>query len=335
MPNALRDAAVKLVQPASPSPTRRPRGQVVDTAVEIVVTTAGVVGIVLLLLMLIFVVKEALPLLLDPQQRAQASLSRLLLPQAWREGFEPALLWQPTSRVPKVSLIPLFLGTFKVTGIAMFVAAPLGIAAAMYTSEFSPPRLRLPLKSTIELLAGIPSVVLGTFALMTLATLLQDTLGLSSRLNALVAGLAMAVAIVPIIFTLSEDALRSVPAAYREASWALGATRWETTWRVVLPAAMPGVLGALVLGLGRAIGETMIVLMASGNAAIVSASVTEPTRTVAATIAAEMGEAVQGSMHSSLLFLLGVLLFGFNLVLNLTAGSWVRAHMRRRQGVLG
>jgi phosphate transport system permease protein len=319
-------------RPTPPSVSAQRRAARWDLLVEVAVTGAGVAGIVLLLLMIVFVVREALPLLTDPLQREQASLSKLLLPQPWREGQPPALLWNPTSKVPKVSLWPLIIGTVKVTSVALAIAAPAGIAAALFTSEFAPARLRTWVKPTIELLAGIPSVVLGSFALMTLATVLQSTFGFDFRLNALVAGLAMALAIVPVIYTLADDALRAVPHSYREAALALGATRWETASRVVLPAAAPGVLGALVLGVGRAVGETMIVLMASGNAAMVSANLAEPTRTLSATIAAEMGEVVMGSTHASLLFLLGAILFLFNLVLNVTAGAWVRGRLARRVG---
>jgi phosphate transport system permease protein len=175
-------------------------------------------------------------------------------------------------------------------------------------------------------------VVLGFFALMTLASWAQTSLGLTSRLNALVAGIAMAIAIVPVVFTVSEDALTAVPRSYREASLALGATRWETAWRVVLPAAAPGVLAACVLGFGRAIGETMIVLMASGNAALVTPSLTDSTRTMSATIAAEMGEVVFGGTHWSVLFFIGVQLFVITLVLNLVAAAFVRRAVRRMGG---
>jgi phosphate transport system permease protein len=206
------------------------------------------------------------------------------------------------------------------------------VLAALFTSELAPARLREWLKPTIELLAGVPSVVLGFFALMVLATYLQDTFGLTYRLNALVAGLALSLAIVPVVFTVAEDALTAVPRSYREASLALGASRWETAWRVVLPAAAPGVLAACVLGLGRAIGETMVVLMASGNASIVSWSFSDSTRTLSATIAAEMGEVVVGSAHYSLLFFIGVQLFAITFLLNLIAGAWTRAVVRRLGG---
>jgi phosphate transport system permease protein len=256
----------------------------------------------------------------------------MFLPQVVREGKPAAFVWQPVSNIPKVSMIPLFVGTLKVTVIAMFMAAPIGVAAALFSSEFAPRRLKEFVKPVVELLAGIPSVVIGFFALMTMASFFQDHFGLTYRLNALVAGVAMAIAIVPVVFTVSEDALATVPRSYREASLALGATRWETAWRVILPAAAPGVLAACVLGFGRAIGETMIVLMASGNAAVVSPNLTDSTRTLSATIAAEMGEVVVGSAHYSVLFFIGVQLFVVTLALNLSAGSFVRWTLRRLGG---
>jgi phosphate transport system permease protein len=229
-------------------------------------------------------------------------------------------------------MVPLFVGTLKVTLVALLFAVPFGIAAAIYTSEFAPRRLRETLKPGIELLAGMPSVVLGFFGLMVLATWLQDSFGFTYRLNAAVAGIAMALAVVPVIYTVSEDALTAVPRSYREASYALGATPWETAFKVVLPAAAPGVLAAVVLGFGRSIGETMIVLMASGNAAITSWSLGESVRTLSATIAAEMGEVVFGDPHYTVLFFIGVELFVFTFVLNGIASHAVRRLVRRMTG---
>jgi phosphate transport system permease protein len=181
----------------------------------------------------------------------------------------------------------------------------------------------------IELLAGIPSVVLGFLALIVLASWLQDTFQLDYRLNAINAGIAMGLAILPVIYTVCEDALTSVPRTYREASIALGVTPWKTALHVVLPAALPGIFAAMVLGFGRAIGETMIVLMASGNAAITSLDFTDSVRTVSATIAAELGEVVFGSAHFHVLFFLGVMLFIITFVLNF-AGDWVVNYLKRR-----
>jgi phosphate transport system permease protein len=308
------------------------RRQIREGLVEGVITLVALTGIAAVVLIFVFVAREAIPLFTNPALAKETDLGRMFLPQVWRAGRPASFVWQPVGNVPKYSMIPLLVGTVKVTIVAMAVAAPVGIAAAVFTSEFAPRRLKEVLKPTIELLAGIPSVVLGFFALMVMASWLQSAFGFSFRLNAVVAGLALALTIVPVVFTVSEDALAAVPRSYREASLALGATRWETAFRVVLPAAAPGVLAAIVLGFGRAIGETMIVLMASGNAAITSWSFGESVRTLPATIAAEMGEVVFGGAHYAVLFFIGVELFVFTFVLNGLAAWSVRRLVRRMSG---
>jgi len=225
--------------------------------------------------------------------------------------------------------MPLFLGTRRGTITAMLFAVPLAVAAAFYTAEFAPGWVREVIKPAVELLAGFPSVVLGFFALIVFASWLQNLFDLDYRLNAVNAGLALALAVIPIIYTVCEDALGAVPRRLREASWALGATRAETALRVVLPAALPGIFAGIVLGFGRAIGETMIVLMASGNAAITSWSFVESVRTLSATIAAELAEVVFGSPHYRVLFFIGLLLFLFTLAIN-SFGAWVMGRWRRR-----
>jgi phosphate transport system permease protein len=239
--------------------------------------------------------------------------------------FTAPFTWQPVSTTPRYNAIPLILGTLKVTIIAMLFATPLALAAALYTAEFAPPRWREWIKPAIELLAGIPSVVTGFFALIVLASWLQSAFGLEFRLNAFTAGIALAIAVIPIIYTVSEDALTAVPRLYREASLALGASRSQTAARVVFPAAMPGIGAAIILGFGRAIGETMIVLMVSGNAAIMSLDPAVPARTLSATIAAELAEVVFGGEHYRVLFFLGTLLFLITSVLN-----WVGDYYRRK-----
>jgi phosphate transport system permease protein len=308
------------------------RRQLRESLIAAAVTIVALTGIAAVVLIFVFVAREALPLFTSEEIRQETDLGRMFLPQVWREGRAASYSWQPVSGVPKYSMVPLLVGTLKVTAVAMTVAVPIGIAAAIFTSEFAPRRLREVLKPTIELLAGIPSVVLGFFALVVMATFLQDTLGFASRLNAVVAGLALALTVVPVVFTVSEDALTAVPRSYREASLALGATRWETAFKVVLPAAAPGVLAAVVLGFGRSIGETMIVLMASGNAAMTTLSLGDSVRTLPATIAAEMGEVVFGGAHYSVLFFIGVELFLFTFVLNALASAFVKRLMRRMSG---
>jgi phosphate transport system permease protein len=313
------------------SPAAR-RRQLREKAIAGFITLMAFTGIAALVLILVFVAKEALSLFLDEEARHEASLSKMFLPQVARAGRPATFTWQPVSNIPKVSMIPLFIGTLKTTLVSMMVAVPVGVFGALYAAEFAPRRLRELLKPVIELLAGIPSVVLGFFALMVMATFLQETFGLHTRLNAVVAGLGLALAIVPVIFTVAEDSLTAVPRSYREASLALGATPWETAWKVVLPAAAPGILAACVLGFGRAIGETMIILMASGNAAIVSANFGDSVRSLSATIAAEMGEVVVGSPHYSLLFFIGVQLFLFTFVLNMLASAWTKKVIKRLTG---
>ena len=227
--------------------------------------------------------------------------------------------WMPVSDNPRYGLWPLFFGTLKVTLIALLFAAPLSILAAIYTSMFAKPRIREVIKPVIELLAGFPSVVIGFFAMMVMATVLQNIFGYSSRLNGFVGGIAMGLAAIPIIYTLAEDALTAVPKTFTEASLGLGASLRQTAFYVVLPAAVPGIFAAVVLGIGRIFGETMIALMATGNAAMNSINPFESVRTLSATIGAEMAEEVFGDTHYSVLFLIGSLLFIFTFILNALA----------------
>ncbi|MCX8011015.1 MAG: phosphate ABC transporter permease subunit PstC [Ignavibacteria bacterium] len=240
--------------------------------------------------------------------------------------------WQPISANPSYGIIPLVIGSLKVSLIAILLAAPIGIFSALYTSVFAPKWAKEILKPAIEILAGFPSVVIGFFALVVLASAIQTILGLEYRLNAFVGGLAMSLAVIPIIYTVSEDALNSVPRSYTEASLALGAAKWQTALRVVLPAATPGIFAAILLGIGRAFGETMIVLMATGNAALVSWDFFEPVRTLSATIGAEMAEVVFGDTHYNVLFLLGSLLFIFTFSLNAIAEFYVRNKLLKKFG---
>ncbi len=238
--------------------------------------------------------------------------------------------WQPVATQPKYGLLPLMVGSLKVTALALLFAAPLGILAALFTSSFAPKWSREYIKPAIELLAGFPSVVIGFFALVTLASAMQDAFGYQFRLNALVGAMAMALAVIPIIYTVAEDALTAVPKFMTEASLALGATRWQTALFVTLPAATPGVFAAIILGFGRAFGETMIVLMATGNAALMSWNPLEPIRTMSATIGAEMAEVVFGDTHYHVLFFIGAVLFIFTFSLNAFAEFYVRQRLLKR-----
>ena len=300
-------------------------------AAEWTLRCLAVSAVVAIVLILVFIAKEAAPIFYSGAVRAEVTLSKMFAPQLWPGYDESASIWQPVSDIPKFGIWPLIVGTLKVTLVAMVVSIPLGVGAALYVSQYARPRTREIVKPVVELLAGIPSVVLGFFALMVMATWFQDLFHLESRLNALVSGVALSFAVIPVIFTLSEEALRAVPRSYVEASTALGAARWQTTLLVVLPAASPGIAAGVALGLGRAVGETMIVLMASGNAAIVSANLADSARTIAATIAAELAEVVFGGSHYTVLFFLGTLLFLTTFCIN-TVGDWAIRRMKIRLG---
>ncbi|MBE0648498.1 MAG: phosphate ABC transporter permease subunit PstC [Bacteroidales bacterium] len=238
--------------------------------------------------------------------------------------------WYPVSSNPRYGLIPLFVGTIKITIISILFAAPIAILAALFSAAFAPTWMREWVKPAIELLAGFPSVVIGFFALMVMATVLQELFGYETRLNAFVGGIAMGLAAIPIIFTITEDALTAIPGTYKEASLALGATKWQTALFVTLPAATPGIFAAILLGIGRVFGETMIALMATGNAALISANPFESVRTLAATIGAEMAEVVFGDTHYGVLFLIGSLLFVFTFTLNALAEFYVKGRLMKR-----
>jgi phosphate transport system permease protein len=238
--------------------------------------------------------------------------------------------WQPNSEHPRYGIFPIIVGTLKTTLIALLIATPISILVALYTAFFAPKRLREILKPTIEILAGFPSVVIGFFCLMTVASLVQDMFGVTYRLNAVVGGIGLALAVIPIIYTITDDALRAVPMSLREAALAIGASEWQAAYQVMLPAATPGIFAAILLGLGRAFGETMIALMATGNAGTFNWNFFEPVRTFAATIGAEMGEVVFGSPHYQLLFLLGVILFIFSFVINFVTEFYVKQRLIKK-----
>src|SRR5687768_6683272 len=240
----------------------------------------------------------------------------LLFPYKWEGYDKPEYIWQPVGLIHKYNIIPLLIGSLKISLIAIILAVPVSIGAAIYVSQLATPRMKEILKPIIEMLAGIPSVVLGFFALLVMASVLQSIFGYETRLNSFLAGTALSLAVIPIIFSIAEDALTSVPRAYSQAALALGASKWQAASQIVLPAAVPGVFAAIVLGFGRALGETMIVLMTSA-ASVVSWSIFDSARPITASIAAELLEAVVGGHHYRMLFMLGTLLFIFTFLLNL------------------
>lgn len=265
----------------------------------------------------------------DPDAQANTTQWRYMLkPHQWTGYDKPRYIWQPIGQIHKYNLVPLIVGSLKITLIGLFFAVPVAVAAAMYVSQLARPRVREIVKPIIELLSAIPSVVIGFFALLVMATLLQDLFGYPTRLNSFVAGIALGIAVIPLVFSIAEDALTSVPRNYTQAALALGASRWQTAWQIVLPAALPGVFAAVVLGFGRAIGETMIVLMVC-SASVMSWSIFDSARSITTTIAAEMAEAVSGGHHYRILFMLGAVLFVVTFVSNLI-GDMVMHRLKQR-----
>jgi phosphate ABC transporter permease protein PstC len=226
-------------------------------------------------------------------------------------------VWNPTSMIaPVYGILPLMIGTFLVSLGASVIAIPIGLGCTIYLAEIAHPKIRGFLKPAIEILAGIPSVVYGFFALVILSGWIQAIFGNTHRLNALNGAVMLAVMMIPIMVSLSEDAMNAVPKELKEASYALGATRWETIRGVIMPAALSGIVAAIILSIGRAVGETMTVLMATGNTPLVTFNMLSSVETMTATIAVEMGEVPFGSLHYSALFAIGATLFIITLVVN-------------------
>lgn len=235
--------------------------------------------------------------------------------------------WYPISEPPQLGILPLILGSLLVTIGAAVISVPIGVGCAIYIAEIAPVRVKEILKSGIELLAAIPSVVLGFIGMVTLVPMVKNIFHLPTGLTALSGSIMLAFMAMPTIVSVAEDALYSVPKSYKEGALALGATEWQTIWCVMLPAASSGILAAIMLGIGRVIGETMAVMMITGNAASLAQSIFVPVRTLTATIAAEMGEAVVGSEHYFALFAIGIVLFVISFAINVTADLFL--HKRK------
>lgn len=236
--------------------------------------------------------------------------------------------WFPTAQpAVQLGIMPLLLGTFLVSLGAIALALPFGLASAIYLAEIASHRMRSFLKPTIELLAGIPSVVYGFFGLVIIVPLIQRMFNLPVGESALAGSIVLGIMALPTIITISEDAIRNTPRSMKEASLALGANHWQTILRVVIPYSISGITAATILGIGRAIGETMAVLMVTGNAAVIPTSFLQPVRTIPATIAAELGEAPFGGLHFKALFFLGCILFIITLIINFIV-EWIAPKKR-------
>jgi phosphate transport system permease protein len=282
------------------------------------IKAAGYSAILFIVLIFLFLLREGAPALFE-------------VPLSTLAGAR----WYPIE--DHFGLLPLIGGSAVVTLGAALIAVPLGLATAVFIAEVAPRWVREVLKPLIEVLAGLPSVMLGFLGMLVLAPFLRVALDLPTGLTALAGAILLAAISLPTIVSVAEDALDAVPRSYREAGLALGATQWQTIWRVTLPAASSGVLTAIMLGLGRAIGETMTVMMVTGNAPVVPGGLGAlfgPVRTMTATIAAEMGEVANGSTHYHVLFLIGILLFFISLAVNLIASSLVFRQRKRAERIL-
>ncbi|MDD3927097.1 MAG: phosphate ABC transporter permease subunit PstC [bacterium] len=281
---------------------------------ERVIQASGLLTIVFIVLIFVFLLKDSLPLF------KTHSLTALLTGRDWYPISDPA----------RFGLVPLLAGSLAVTLGSIVIAVPLGVAAAIYLAEVARPSIRESVKPVVEMLAAIPSVVFGFIGLLILAPYVKSLFDLPTGLTAMTGSIMLAFMALPTIISISEDAISAVPREYREASLALGATQWQTISRVMVPAALSGITAAVMLGIGRVIGETMTVLMVTGNAALIPHSITQPVRTMTATIAAEMGETVQYSEHYFALFSIGAVLFVITFAINFTAD--IVLHRFRRVG---
>jgi phosphate transport system permease protein len=287
-----------------------------ELIIENLIRIAGVSAIIIVTLIFLFLLREGSAAFLDIPLRQ-------LFGRRWYPIEEQFGLW------------PLMVGSFWVTVVAVAIAVPLGLTTAVYLGEFAPSWQREVLKPFVEVLAGIPSIVLGFLGWVALAPLIQN-LGAPSGLTAFTGSLILAYMSLPTIISITEDALYAVPKEFRDGALALGATQWQATWRVILPAARSGIVIAVMLGIGRAIGETMAVMLVTGNAANIPdlgfAALFQPIRTMTATIAAEMGEVAQGSLHYNVLFGIGIVLFVITSGINYLASRLVGNNSSRRRG---
>ncbi len=278
----------------------------------------GYSSVLFVVLILYFLISQGAPGLLEAPLKSLAGIR-----------------WYPIENY--FGLVPLILGSLVVTIGAAVIAIPFGVGTAIFISEVAPQWLKEILKPLVEILAGFPSVMLGFLGILVVSPSLRRLFDLPTGLTALAGSLLLAGIAIPTIVSISEDALNTVPKAYREASWAIGGTQWQTIWGVTLPAARSGVLTAVILGIGRSIGETMTVMMVTGNAPVLPIhlnSFISPIRTMTATIASEMGEVATGSTHYHVLFLIGIILFLISLVVNVTASAIVFRQPKRAERIL-
>ncbi|MDR1196056.1 MAG: phosphate ABC transporter permease subunit PstC [Endomicrobium sp.] len=287
--------------------------KILDSIIEKIIFICGILAIIFVILIFGFLLKEGFSFF------KECGITKFILGK----------FWYPTSDPAQFGILPLIIGSLFVTVGACIIAVPLGVMAALYISEIAPQAIKDILKSFVELMAAIPSVVIGFVGMVTLVPLVRTLFGVPTGLTAFSGSIMLAFMAMPTIVTISEDAIRSVPWQYKEGALALGATKWQTIRRIVLKAAMPGIIAAIMLGIGRVIGETMAVMMVTGNAAHIPGSIFEPVRTMTATIAAEMGETVRGGLHYRALFAIGLVLFVITFLVNFVADLFLGKSKRK------
>jgi len=289
---------------------RRNSAWYIDKLVQFVVFISGISAIIFVIGIFVFITMEGFAFILDTMDFQE---------------FFGSPYWEPSDEdAPEYGILALIAGTASVTGLALVVAIPFSLGAAIFVGEFATGKFREFLKVLIELLAAIPSVVWGFIGLTIMNPIIIDLFDVPVGLNVLNAGIILGLMTAPIMTSIAEDALKAVPDRYREAAEAMGATRWQVIFKVVLPAAKNGLLGAVLLGVGRGFGETMAVLLATGHSVNIPGSLFDPVRALTATIAAELGETAVGSDHYQALFTIGIFLFAITFVINLTADLVVR-----------
>jgi phosphate transport system permease protein len=296
-----------------PNKGLRRRLRLGERIIEVWIFLAGLLAIVVLLGIIFILLKEGLPIFAHTPP--------------WQFFF--GTHWYPVSTPPTFGIAPFFVSTIMITVIATVIAVPIGVACAAYLSEVAPSRFSEIIKPVIEILAGIPSVMMGFIGLALLSPLVQSTFHLNTGLCGLTAAIMLSLMSLPIIVSVSEDALHAVPREFKEASYALGATKWETIWHVCIPSALSGIAAAVMLGVGRAIGETMTVLMVAGGALAVPVSPTDPMTTMTSAIASGIGNAVRGGLQYQALFAIGLILFILTLAVNIIAERVLERQKRK------
>lgn len=286
--------------------------QIKEFIIEKLIFLSGIASILFVILIFVFLLKEGIAFFREVPAK----------------DFVAGRHWYPISDPEQFGILPLICGSLLVTLGAIVIAVPVSIGAAFYIAEVAPGKYKDILKAGIEMLAAIPSVVLGFIGMTTLVPWVKKIFGLPTGLTALSGSIMLGLMAMPTIISISEDAINAVPKSYKEGALALGATRWQAMYRVVMYAALPGIIAASMLGIGRVIGETMAVMMITGNAAVVPTTFLQPVRTLTATIAAEMGEAVHGGLHYYSLFAIGIILFVITFIVNVGADMFLHRNKK-------